>query len=140
MTIELNTEELNTVQAALEYYQHCGMGEPCNRPDWLHETACPEPGDTTSLDDGGIHELRLRILGAVQGGPGSELAPIAVLADRARARNALYFVVPCSDYAPVVTYHDGIQDADDCACRVRGQVYTAKAKGYCLTIDRTKGE
>ena len=130
-TIELNTEQRNTVLAALEYYQYCGMGEPANRPEWLHDIACPEPGGTTSLDDGGIHELRLRI-------SGDKPVSLAEMADRARLRDALYFVVPSPGHASVVTYHDGIQDADDCACQVRGKVYTAKAKkDYCVCIDRT---
>ena len=130
-TIELNTEQRDTVLAALEYYRRCGMGEPANRPEWLHDIACPPPFDTTSLDDGGIRELRLRI-------SGDKPVSLAEMADRARLRDAVYFVVPSPGHASVVTYHDGIQDADDCACQVRGKVYTAKAKkDYCVCIDRT---
>ena len=62
-TIHLHDDELATVQAALEFYRDSGMGDPANRPEWLHDIACPEPGDTTSLDDDGIRELRLRISG-----------------------------------------------------------------------------
>lgn len=139
INISLDAEQQNTIIAALRWYQHSGMGDPSNRPDWLQELACPGPDggcDSTSLCDEDIDELCERTLLSATD-PGSALAPIAVLADRARAREALYFVVPGSDYAAVVTYHQGIQDADDCACQVRGMVYTAKAKGYCKTIDRT---
>lgn len=131
-TIELNTEQRDTVLAALEYYQHSGMGDPANRPEWLHDIACPPPGDTTSLDGIGIHELRLRISDA-----DGETVSLTVLADKARARNVLYFVVPGHGHASVVTYHDWIHEASDWACLVHGKVYAAKAEGYCVCIDRT---
>lgn len=49
-------DELNTILAALRYYQHNGMGEPNNRPDWLEDIACPTEDDT-SLDAEGIDFL-----------------------------------------------------------------------------------
>lgn len=59
--LHVNDDERNTILAALRYYQHCGMGEPDNRPDWLHDIACPDPGNCTSLDETGIGELCERI-------------------------------------------------------------------------------
>lgn len=142
INISLDTEQRNTVLAALRWYQHSGMGDPDRRPNWLQKIACPGPDggcDTTSLCDEGIDELCKHTLLALATDPGSAPAPIAVLADRARAREALYFVVP--SHSPVVTYHHGIQSADDCACRVHGTVYTAKENGgYCEVIDRTTQE
>ena len=137
INISLNAEQRNTVIAALRWYQHCGMGDPGNRPDWLQDIACAALNggcDTASLCDAGIDELCSHTLLD----PGSAMAPLTVLADRARARRSLYFVVPGPGCATVVTYHQGIQDADDSACEVHGTVYTAKGSGgYCKVIDRT---
>lgn len=55
--LELAEDELDTVLAALRYYQDRGMGEPANRPDWLQEIACPDGANSTSLDDAGIDAL-----------------------------------------------------------------------------------
>jgi len=49
-------EQLNTVLAALRFYQHSGMCEPANRPDWLQAIACPTEDDT-SLDSVGVDRL-----------------------------------------------------------------------------------
>lgn len=57
MNIDLNIEQRDTVLAALRWYEHSGMGDTDNRPDWLQAIACPEPGDTTSLCDESIIEL-----------------------------------------------------------------------------------
>jgi len=59
--IDLDREELATVLAALRYYQHNGMGDPFNRPDWLHDIAVPDAGSDTSLDDEAIDHLCERI-------------------------------------------------------------------------------
>lgn len=55
-TISVEPDELNTILAALRYYQQSGMGEPSNRPDWLQEIACPDD-DATSLSDSEIDRL-----------------------------------------------------------------------------------
>lgn len=49
-------QELDTILAALRWYQDCGMGEPAKRPDWLQDIACPDENDT-SLDSAGIDDL-----------------------------------------------------------------------------------
>lgn len=55
-------DELNTILAALRFYQAAGMGEPENRPDWLHDIASPDgSGTTTSLDAEGIDGLCERL-------------------------------------------------------------------------------
>jgi len=59
--IDLDREELATVLAALRYYQDSGMGDPFNRPDWLHDIAVPDDGSDTSLDAEAIDELCERI-------------------------------------------------------------------------------
>lgn len=58
--MNLDNSELNTILAALRFYQRAGMGEPCNRPDWLQDLACATDDDT-SLDDSGIDALCERI-------------------------------------------------------------------------------
>lgn len=55
-TISVERDELNTILAALRYYQNGGMGEPSSRPDWLQEIACPDD-DATSLADSEIDRL-----------------------------------------------------------------------------------
>lgn len=57
--LHVTDQETATILAALRYYQHCGMGEPNNRPDWLHEIATN--GDVTSLDANEIDALCERI-------------------------------------------------------------------------------
>ena len=61
VTIELYPEELDTVLAALRWYQHRGMGDTDNRPDWLQEIACPDGGTMTSLCDESIDALCERV-------------------------------------------------------------------------------
>ena len=138
-TIHLQAEELHTVQAALEFYRDSGMGEPCNRPDWLHEIACPEPGDTTSLDAAGIHELSVLISDfSMKCDPApSNLATdrspaLADMTAEALKRGKPFFVV----VQRIAHYYDSIQDAHNYACDANGIVYTATAKGYRKTIVR----
>jgi hypothetical protein len=59
--LHVTDDERNTILAALRYYQHCSMGEPDNRPDWLQDIACPDPDNCTSLDETEISELCERI-------------------------------------------------------------------------------
>ncbi len=47
---------LNTILAALRYYQENGQGDPANRSDDIQSIACPT-ADDTSLDADGIDEL-----------------------------------------------------------------------------------
>ncbi|GAB0154619.1 hypothetical protein [Marinobacterium sp. BA1] len=47
---------VNTLLAALRFYQEAGMGDPCNRSDHIHALATDDNNDT-SLDDEGIDEL-----------------------------------------------------------------------------------
>lgn len=48
--------ELSTILAALRYYQAQGLGEPCNRPEDIHELAtCGD--ECISLDAAGIDSL-----------------------------------------------------------------------------------
>lgn len=58
--IHCDSDEFNTILAALRFYQASGMGDPSNRSDWLQEIACPTQ-DSTSLDDAGIDDLCQRI-------------------------------------------------------------------------------
>lgn len=52
----MSQQRLNTILAALCFYQENGMGEPANRSDAIHDIATN--GDTDiSLDDAGIDEL-----------------------------------------------------------------------------------
>lgn len=131
-TIHLHTEELNTVQAALEFYRDSGMGEPARRPDWLHEIACPEPGDTTTLDAAGIHELSVLISDseALRTGSKTKSAALSDMTAEALKRGKPFFVV----VQRIAHYYDSIQDAHNCACDMNGIVYTATAKGYRKTI------
>ncbi len=57
---QLNEDERNTVLAALRWYQHSGMGELANRPEWLQDIVCPSE-DATSLDLAGIDALCERL-------------------------------------------------------------------------------
>lgn len=54
--IHVDAQQINTLLAALRYYQHQGMCEPDNRPDWLQDIACPTDDDT-SEDAAGVDEL-----------------------------------------------------------------------------------
>lgn len=54
--MKLDKQELNTILAALRYYQRQGMGEPANRPDWLHEIATDNDHDI-SLNAEAIDKL-----------------------------------------------------------------------------------
>ena len=57
---EFDNTDLNTILAALRYYQEQGMGDPENRSDDIHEIATN--GDTdVSLDDAGIDDLCERL-------------------------------------------------------------------------------
>lgn len=53
--IELDQQELNTVLAALRFYQENGQGDPYNRSDAIHEIATFD--DETSMDADGIDAL-----------------------------------------------------------------------------------
>jgi hypothetical protein len=52
--------ELNTILAALRYYQENGQGEPANRSDAIHYIAT-DGGKEISLDEDGINELCERL-------------------------------------------------------------------------------
>jgi hypothetical protein len=56
MYMDLFDDELNTIIAALRFYQEAGMGDPFERPDWLNDIACPTV-DSTSLSDEEIDRL-----------------------------------------------------------------------------------
>ena len=55
-TLALTPQELNTVLAALRFYQEHDQGDPARRSDRIHEiaTGC---GENVSLDDQGIDDL-----------------------------------------------------------------------------------
>ena len=59
-TIEINAQDLNTILAALRYYQEKGQGEPANRDDAIHDIAT-NGGEDISMDADGIDELGERI-------------------------------------------------------------------------------
>lgn len=44
---EFTDQELSTILAALRYYHHEGMGDPENRPDWLHKIATNNEWETS---------------------------------------------------------------------------------------------
>lgn len=50
------SQALNTLLAALQFYQNHDQGEPSNRTDEIHELAVG-PDDDISLDETGIAEL-----------------------------------------------------------------------------------
>jgi hypothetical protein len=56
----LSSPDLNTILAALRYWQKNGMGEPANRSDELHDIAT-NGGEDISLDDSGIDDLCARL-------------------------------------------------------------------------------
>lgn len=56
----LEPAEINTILAALRYYQRDGLGDPANRPDDIHAIACGETDgqeEQISLDEGAIDTL-----------------------------------------------------------------------------------
>ena len=55
-------QEVNTILAALRYYQQQGMGEPINRSDWIHDIAT-DGGSETSMNGEGIDDLCEKING-----------------------------------------------------------------------------
>ena len=56
----LTRQEVNTILAALRYYQENGQGDPFKRSDAIHDIATD--GDTDiSMDDEGIDDLCERI-------------------------------------------------------------------------------
>lgn len=54
------SQELNTILAALRYYQENGQGEPANRSDAIHDLATDNDTDI-SMDAAGIDELCARL-------------------------------------------------------------------------------
>lgn len=52
----MNAQDLNTILAALRFYQEEGMGDPDNRSDAIHDIAT-DGGIEVSLDDAGIDDL-----------------------------------------------------------------------------------
>lgn len=60
-THQLDHAEHSTVMAALRFYQHHGMGEPFNRPDWLHDLASDGGAVDASLNADAIDELCERL-------------------------------------------------------------------------------
>lgn len=54
--IDINQEQLNTILAALRFYQESGMGEPANRPQHINDIATYGDQDG-SLNDEGIDQL-----------------------------------------------------------------------------------
>lgn len=61
--LTVNHSEHATILAALRYYQQCGMGDPMNRPQDIHDIAVAEDRDyeVISLADEGIDALCERI-------------------------------------------------------------------------------
>ena len=57
LTISLDDDQRNTILAALRVYQGLGYGDPNNRPPAIQEIACPDDGESQSLDDEAIDEL-----------------------------------------------------------------------------------
>ena len=50
------SQYVNTVLAALRWYQYCEMGEPNKRPDWLHSIAT-NGDEEISMDYSGIDQF-----------------------------------------------------------------------------------
>lgn len=59
-TIKIDSQDRNTILAALRTYQALGYGEPCNRPLPIHDIATNLDNET-SMDSAGIDELCERI-------------------------------------------------------------------------------
>ncbi len=55
-TLEITDQELNTILAALRYYQANGQGDPANREQGIHDIAT-NFDEQISLDAAGIDEL-----------------------------------------------------------------------------------
>lgn len=58
--VKLTEQELDTILAALRYYQGMGMGEPSNRSDDIHDIAT-NGGKGISLNGEGIDALCERL-------------------------------------------------------------------------------
>lgn len=58
---ELDHAELSTVLAALRFYEDKGLGEPYNRPEWIHEIATDGGAVMASLDSDAIDALCERL-------------------------------------------------------------------------------
>ena len=65
MQITLDNQDVNTILAALRFYQEHDQGEPANRSDAIHDIATNGDKDI-SLDNAGIDELCERINTASQ--------------------------------------------------------------------------
>lgn len=59
-TIEIDSQDRNTILAALRTYQAAGFGEPCNRPLPIHDIATNMDCEI-SMDDAGIDDLCERL-------------------------------------------------------------------------------
>ena len=59
-TIEIDSQDRNTILAALRTYQAAGYGEPCNRPLPIHDIATNMDCEI-SMDSAGIDDLCQRI-------------------------------------------------------------------------------
>jgi hypothetical protein len=59
-TLIVDDQQHATILAALRWYQQCGMGEPDNRPEAIHDIAT-NAYETTSLDAEGIDTLCMLI-------------------------------------------------------------------------------
>ena len=60
MQYQIDGQDLNTILAALRFYQEHGQGEPSNRSEAIHDIAT-NGGDAISMDDAGIDDLCERI-------------------------------------------------------------------------------
>ena len=60
MKIEIDSQDLNTILAALRTYQAAGYGEPCNRPLPIHDIATNMDAEI-SMNDEGIDDLCERL-------------------------------------------------------------------------------
>jgi hypothetical protein len=60
MTIQITSQELATILAALRYYQEENMGEPDYRSDRIHAIATDDDTET-SLDADGIDDLCMKL-------------------------------------------------------------------------------
>lgn len=60
MKIDITSQELSTILAALRYYQEENQGEPDYRSDRIHAVATDDDTET-SLDTDGIDELCIKL-------------------------------------------------------------------------------
>lgn len=58
--VPLSSQDLNTLRAALRFYDDAGMGEPALRSDEIHEIATNNDEDI-SLDSAAIEDLFARL-------------------------------------------------------------------------------